>query len=115
MKDRVFLKPAMGRGGKPLLVRMPNARPPRHLREDGEFVNLDSYWHRRLLRRDVYHASEPAPETKPAVMPAKAAKKPVDAPKATKVGKGPVKAKSPASKASTPSKKKTTRPAAKTE
>ena len=70
MFDRAFLKPGKAKDGTPLLVRVPNAKPPRHLRADGENVKLNGYWQRRLLRRDVYRAPEPtqaaaAPATPP--------------------------------------------------
>ena len=57
MFDRAFLKPGKAKDGTPLLVRVPNAKPPRHLRADGENVKLNGYWQRRLLRRDVYRAA----------------------------------------------------------
>ncbi|MDH4449205.1 MAG: DUF2635 domain-containing protein [Rhodoferax sp.] len=57
MTERIFIKPAPQPEGQPALkVRKPVNG---HLAEQGESVNLDSYWQRRLNDGDVVIADEP--------------------------------------------------------
>lgn len=57
MSQRIFIKPApQAEGQPPLKVRKPVNG---HLAEQGETVNLDSYWQRRLNDGDVVEAEEP--------------------------------------------------------
>jgi hypothetical protein len=51
--DRQFLKPAPG-----MKVRHPQTRL--HLAEAGQFVELDTYWHRRIADGDVVVCEAPA-------------------------------------------------------
>ena len=79
MSQRIFIKPApQPEGQPPLKVRKPVNG---HLAEQGESVNLDSYWQRRLTDGDVVEAEEPAEapaEVPPAALaaPAEAVSKP---------------------------------------
>ena len=58
MSQRIFIKPAPQPEGQPALkVRKPVNG---HLAEQGETVNMDSYWQRRLTDGDVVEAEEPA-------------------------------------------------------
>ncbi|MDZ7920757.1 DUF2635 domain-containing protein [Rhodoferax sp.] len=58
MTERIFIKPtSQPEGQPPLKVRKPVNG---HLAEQGESVNLDSYWQRRLNDGDVVEAEEPA-------------------------------------------------------
>jgi hypothetical protein len=69
MTDRMFIKPTpQAEGQPPLKVRkMANG----YLQAEGEWVNTDSYWLRRLDDGDVVQATPPA---EPAPATTKAAK-----------------------------------------
>ena len=57
--EKKFVKPNVGgEGKKPLLVRHPVTKQP--LAADGEWVELDTYWVRRLAHGDVVEATPPA-------------------------------------------------------
>lgn len=72
MSQRIFIKPApQPEGQSALKVRKPVNG---HLAEQGESVNLDSYWQRRLTDGDVVEAEEPVVES--AQPPAETEKKP---------------------------------------
>lgn len=58
MSDRVFLKPAPGK-----VVRKPVGG---HLSTEGELVNQESYWLRRLNDGDVVEATAPAEQAEAA-------------------------------------------------
>jgi hypothetical protein len=66
MTERIYIKPVpQPEGQQPLKVRKPVNG---HLAVDGEWVNRDSYWLRRLNDGDVVEAEAPAePEPAPAV------------------------------------------------
>lgn len=66
MPQRIFLKPAPGK-----VVRKPVGG---HLPEQGEWVNQESYWLRRLSDGDVVEADGPA-EDAPAAAPKSGAAK----------------------------------------
>ena len=71
MNQRIFIKPSPQPEGKPLLkVRKPVNG---HLAQEGEWVNSESYWLRRLNDGDVVRA-EPLAETPAAAPAAKALK-----------------------------------------
>lgn len=63
--NRKFLKPALGqdpldpKGKVPMKVR--NPATGRHLAADGEWVDLDTYWRRRIRDEDVAESSPPRP------------------------------------------------------
>ena len=60
MNDRVFIKPAAQPSGQPpLKVRKPIGG---HLAESGEWVNLESYWQRRINDGDVVVDTTATPE-----------------------------------------------------
>lgn len=60
MNDRVFIKPAPQPAGQPpLKVRKPIGG---HLPEAGDWVNLDSYWRRRIKDGDVVVDANATPE-----------------------------------------------------
>ena len=60
MNDRVFIKPAAQPAGQPpLKVRKPVGG---HLAEAGDWVNLDSYWQRRINDGDVVVDASAIPE-----------------------------------------------------
>lgn len=60
MNDRVFIKPAAQPAGQPpLKVRKPVGG---HLPEGGDWVNLDSYWQRRINDGDVVVDTTATPE-----------------------------------------------------
>lgn len=57
---RIFIKPAPQKDGQPpLKVRKPANG---HLAAEGEWVNRESYWLRRLSDGDVVEAAAPAEE-----------------------------------------------------
>lgn len=57
MNGRIFIKPATQPDGQPLKVRKPVNG---HLAADGEWVNPESYWQRRINDGDVLPATPPA-------------------------------------------------------
>lgn len=58
MTERIFIKPVPQPDGQPALkVRKPVNG---HLAADGEFVNPESYWLRRINDGDVVIATPPA-------------------------------------------------------
>jgi hypothetical protein len=67
MTDRIFIKPTpQADGQKPLRVRKPFNG---HLAADGEWVNSESYWLRRLTDGDVVMAQAPVEVPAAAVNP----------------------------------------------
>ena len=58
MAERKFIKPAEGRN----VSRNDNRK---HLKKEGEWVDLDSYWVRRLKAGDVIAAEPPVKAKKP--------------------------------------------------
>ncbi len=67
MIGRIFIKPATLPEGEPMKVRKPVNG---HLALDGEWVNPESYWQRRLNDGDVVVAepsAAPAPAPAPTV------------------------------------------------
>ena len=56
LPERIYVKPAL-MNGAPMQVRKPIGG---RLQPEGEWVNQDSYWARRLLDRDVALATPPA-------------------------------------------------------
>lgn len=58
MSDRVFLKPAPGK-----VVRKPVGG---HLSTEGEWVNQESYWLRRISDGDVVEGTAPAEQAEAA-------------------------------------------------
>jgi len=70
MTERIYIKPTpQPEGAEPLKVRKPVNG---HLAADGEWVNRESYWLRRLNDGDVVQATPPAEE---AAVPAKGSRK----------------------------------------
>jgi hypothetical protein len=59
--DRVFIKPGTMPDGTPMKARKPMGG---FLAADGEEVNLDSHWRRRLADGDVVLAEPPAKSAK---------------------------------------------------
>ena len=60
MNDRIFIKPALQADGTAYKVRKPMNG---HLSDQGEWVNTDSYWLRRLADGDVVDATSDLPDT----------------------------------------------------
>lgn len=74
--NRIFIKPAPFAKGEFEGDQARKVRKPvnGHLAAEGEEVNRDSYWLRRLADGDVVEATAPADAPAPAATPAKAAK-----------------------------------------
>lgn len=62
--ERVFIKPGVMPDGTPMKARKPMGG---FLADDGEEVNLDSHWRRRLTDGDVVLATAPADAASKAV------------------------------------------------